>query len=118
MNKKQTKRIVPRFPTEAEEADWWYKNRHIHGKMMLAAVRSGEAQILTREKLLARMEGIEEEAGAGRGVANSGCRPGPGSKAGRTERAAVPDLHQVITTRDADRARGAEGWVKTPRSAV
>jgi hypothetical protein len=61
MNKKQTKRIVPRFPTEAEEADWWYKNRHIHGKMMLAAVRSGEAQILTREKLLARMEASKKK---------------------------------------------------------
>ena len=49
-------RIVPAFPTEAEEAEWWYKNREVHGKMMLAAVRSGEAQILTKEKLLARIE--------------------------------------------------------------
>jgi predicted DNA binding CopG/RHH family protein len=53
MNK--TKRIVPAFPTEAEEAEWWYKNRHIHGKQLLEAVRSGEAQILTGEKLLARI---------------------------------------------------------------
>jgi predicted DNA binding CopG/RHH family protein len=52
---KQTKRIVPNFPTEAEEADWWYKNRHIHDKQMLAAVKSGEAQILTKEKLLERL---------------------------------------------------------------
>ena len=53
MNK--TKRIVPTFATEAEEADWWYKNRNIHGKQLLAAVKSGEAQILTKEKLLARI---------------------------------------------------------------
>jgi hypothetical protein len=53
--KKQTKRIVPAFATEAEEADWWYKNREVHGRELLAAVRSGEAQILTREKLLARI---------------------------------------------------------------
>jgi len=53
--KKQTKRIVPAFATEAEEADWWYKNREVHGKQLLAAVRSGEAQILTRERLLARI---------------------------------------------------------------
>jgi predicted DNA binding CopG/RHH family protein len=53
--KKQTKRIVPVFPTEAEEADWWYKNRKIHDKELLAAVKSGEAQILTKEKLLARI---------------------------------------------------------------
>jgi predicted DNA binding CopG/RHH family protein len=43
------------FPTEAEEADWWYKNRKIHDKQLLAAVKSGEAQILTKEKLLARI---------------------------------------------------------------
>ncbi|HXB67937.1 MAG TPA: hypothetical protein VNY05_06825 [Candidatus Acidoferrales bacterium] len=54
--KNQTKRIVPKFATEAEEADWWYKNREVHGKELLAAVRSGEAQILTREKLLARIQ--------------------------------------------------------------
>ena len=53
MNK--TKRIVPTFATEAEEAEWWYKNRNIHGKELLAAVKSGEAQILTKEKLLARI---------------------------------------------------------------
>ena len=43
------------FATEAEEAEWWYKNRNIHGKQLLAAVKSGEAQILTKEKLLARI---------------------------------------------------------------
>jgi predicted DNA binding CopG/RHH family protein len=53
--KKQTKRIVPNFATEAEEAEWWYKNRNVHGKHLLAAVKSGEAQILTKEKLLARL---------------------------------------------------------------
>ena len=53
--KKQTKRIVPAFATEAEEADWWYRNRNVHDKEFLAAARSGEAQILTREKLLARI---------------------------------------------------------------
>ena len=53
MNK--IKRIVPTFATEAEEAEWWYKNRNIHGKQLLAAVRSGEAQVLTKEKLLKRI---------------------------------------------------------------
>ena len=59
--KKQTKRIVPRFATEAEEADWWYRNREVHGKELLAAVKSGEAQILTREKLLARLEASKKK---------------------------------------------------------
>ena len=59
--KNQTRRIVPRFATEAEEADWWYQNRKVHDKDLLAAVRSGEAQILTREKLLARIEASKKK---------------------------------------------------------
>lgn len=53
--KKQTQRIVPSFATEAEEAAWWYKNREIHGKELLAALKSGQARILTKEKLLERI---------------------------------------------------------------
>lgn len=53
--KKQIKRIVPTFATEAEEAEWWYKNRNVHGKQLLAAVKSGEAKVLTKEKLLERI---------------------------------------------------------------
>ena len=52
----QTKRTVPAFATEAEEAEWWYKNRNVHGRQLLAAVRSGEAKILTRAELLRRIE--------------------------------------------------------------
>ncbi|MGP8245938.1 MAG: hypothetical protein ACLQVN_15635 [Bryobacteraceae bacterium] len=55
------RRIVPRFATEAEEADWWYENRKRHDKELLAAVKSGEAQILTREKLLARLEASKKK---------------------------------------------------------
>jgi predicted DNA binding CopG/RHH family protein len=52
---KKTKRIIPTFATEAEEAEWWFKNRDIHGKELLAAMKSGEAQVLTKEKLLERI---------------------------------------------------------------
>ena len=52
---KQTKRIVPAFATEAEEADWWYKNRNMHGRQLLAAVRAGEAKILTKDELRRRI---------------------------------------------------------------
>jgi hypothetical protein len=45
--KKQAKSIIPAFATEAEEADWWYKNREIHGMQLLAAANSGEARTLT-----------------------------------------------------------------------
>ena len=51
----QPKRVIPAFATEAEEAEWWYKNRNIHGKQLLAAVKSGKAQVLTKEKLRERM---------------------------------------------------------------
>jgi hypothetical protein len=51
----QHKRVIPAFATEAEEAEWWYRNRNIHGKRLLAAVKSGEAQVLTKEKLPERI---------------------------------------------------------------
>jgi predicted DNA binding CopG/RHH family protein len=51
----QPKRVVPPFATETEEAEWWYKNRNIHGKQLLAAVKNGEAQVLTKEKLWQRI---------------------------------------------------------------
>jgi predicted DNA binding CopG/RHH family protein len=52
---KQPKRVMPAFATEAEEAEWWYRKRNIHGKQLLSAVRSGEAQVLTKEKLRERI---------------------------------------------------------------
>ena len=51
----KTKRIVPTFATEGEESEWWYKNRNTHGKQLLTAVRSGEARVLTKEKLMERI---------------------------------------------------------------
>src|SRR5258708_5522652 len=54
-NEKQSKRVTPAFATEAEEAEWWYKNRNLHGKQLLAAVKNGEAQVLTKEKLRERI---------------------------------------------------------------
>ena len=49
---RQPKRVIPAFATEAEEAEWWYRNRNIHGKQLLVAVKSGEAQVLTCETLM------------------------------------------------------------------
>jgi hypothetical protein len=59
---KESKRIVPRFASEAEEAEWWYKNREIHGQQLIAAVRSGEAKVLTKEKLLDRIQASRKAA--------------------------------------------------------
>lgn len=52
---KKTKPVVPAFASEAEEAQWWYENRNLHGKQLLAAVRNGEAQVLTKAKLQERI---------------------------------------------------------------
>ncbi len=57
---KKAERTTPKFDTEAEEAEWWYRNRHKHGRELLAAVRSGDAQVLTKAKLLARLTSPSE----------------------------------------------------------
>jgi len=51
----QPKRVIPASATEAEEAEWWYKNRNKHAKQLLAAVKSGDAQVSTKEKLRERI---------------------------------------------------------------
>lgn len=52
---KQSKRVIPAFASEAEEAKWWFKNRGIHGGQLLEDVKSGEAKVLTRDSLLKRL---------------------------------------------------------------
>lgn len=52
---KLTKRLIPAFSTEAEEAEWWYKNRDKHGRQLVAAVKSGEARVLTKDALQERI---------------------------------------------------------------
>ena len=51
----QPERVIPAFATETEEAEWWYRNRNIHDRQLLAAVKSGEARVLTKEKLRERI---------------------------------------------------------------
>ena len=53
--KKKNERTLPVFATEAEEAEWWFQNREVHSKQLLAAVRTGAAQTLTAGKLRARI---------------------------------------------------------------
>lgn len=43
------------FDSEAEEAAWWYENRNLHGKELLAKAKSSEAQVLTKAKLNERI---------------------------------------------------------------
>jgi predicted DNA binding CopG/RHH family protein len=53
--KKQIKPIVPTFATEAEEAEWWFKNRNLHSQQLLSAAKAGGVQRLTKAKLLERI---------------------------------------------------------------
>jgi predicted DNA binding CopG/RHH family protein len=63
--KRAIKRIVvPKFASEAEEAEWWYKNRKAHSEEFLDAARRGEVQALTKEKLLARIAASKKKAAA------------------------------------------------------
>jgi predicted DNA binding CopG/RHH family protein len=50
-----TKPTATSFKSAAEEAAWWHKNRATHGAQMLAAAKSGEAQVLTKAKLQERL---------------------------------------------------------------
>ena len=50
------KRIIPAFPTEAQEADWWYKNRKTLDGDFEKAARNGELKVLDRKALLRRVE--------------------------------------------------------------
>ena len=55
MKHARKKRIVPAFPTEAQEADWWYKNRKKLDKDLVDAARAGELKVLDRKTLLKRV---------------------------------------------------------------
>lgn len=59
---KQSGRVMPAFATEAEEAKWWFRNRGAHGVQMLGAVESGEARVLTKQKLLERIAASKKKA--------------------------------------------------------
>ncbi len=52
---KQPNRAMPAFANEAQEAEWWFNNRGKHGKQLLATLKSGEARVLTNEKLRDRI---------------------------------------------------------------
>ena len=59
---KTPKPVIPAFSTEAEEAAWWYDNRNLHGHQLLAAVKNGEAQALTKAKLQERIAASKKAA--------------------------------------------------------
>ena len=55
MKPARKKRIIPAFMTEAQEADWWYRNRKKLDKDLVDAARTGELQVLDRKTLTDRV---------------------------------------------------------------
>ncbi len=55
MKRTNNKPVVPAFATEAEEAEWWYRNRNKLDKEMSEAVRAGAVKVLDRKTLAKRM---------------------------------------------------------------
>ncbi len=59
MAQKGARIVAPRFKTEAEEARWWYDNRHKIEDALIKAmnngtIRRGTAQRLTKEARMSR----------------------------------------------------------------
>jgi hypothetical protein len=112
---KKTKRIVPTFATEAEEAEWWYKNRNIHGKQLLAAVKSGEAKILTRERLLERIAASRKTPAPVVALRIPAADLALARKQAEEKGLAVPDVHQIAVARDPRPAREEKGGIGLKR---
>lgn len=49
------RRVVPRFKTEKEEADWWYQNQDKIAKDLEQAAKKGELKRLDKATLRARL---------------------------------------------------------------
>ena len=55
MKPARKKRIIPAFAAEAQEADWWYRNRKKLDKDLVEAARAGELKVLDRNALTDRV---------------------------------------------------------------
>jgi len=49
------KRVIPAFKSEAEEAEWWYKNRARLDKDLVDAAKKGKLKRLDQATLKARL---------------------------------------------------------------
>jgi len=90
----KTKRIVPTFATEADEAEWvqeperpWQAASGHREERRSAGVDQAETDGADR--------GIQEDCGSSGGIADSASGSGFGAKAGRGKGFALPDLHQI-----------------------
>jgi predicted DNA binding CopG/RHH family protein len=49
------KRVIPAFKSEAQEAEWWYKNRETLDKDFVEAAKKGKLKRLDQATLKARL---------------------------------------------------------------
>ncbi len=49
-------RVVPKFSSETEEAEWWYRNREMISRDLKEAIKAGELKVLTLERLRERLQ--------------------------------------------------------------
>ena len=49
------KRVIPKFVTEAQEAEWWDQNRDMVSQDVSDAVANGEAKLVTPQQLATRL---------------------------------------------------------------
>jgi hypothetical protein len=50
------RRVVPKFSSEAEEAEWWYRNRGMIARDLQEAAKTGEVKVLTKDRLRERLQ--------------------------------------------------------------
>jgi predicted DNA binding CopG/RHH family protein len=50
------KRVVPKFSSETEEAEWWYRNRDMISRDLKEVAKAGELKVLTPERLRERLQ--------------------------------------------------------------
>ena len=51
----EKQRVVPKFGSEAEEAEWWYRNRDMISRDLKKAAEAGELEGLTLQSLRKRL---------------------------------------------------------------
>lgn len=52
--------MIPKFASEAEEADWWDRNQDWIADQFQDAAEKGELKVLTRERLMERIKRSKE----------------------------------------------------------
>jgi len=76
--KKHPKNTLPASTDESSEAKWWFETRKAHGENMLESVKTGDARVLTKEKLLERIAASKKKASPVVAPADSGSGSGFG----------------------------------------